>query len=48
MGRMKARLKNILISGIVFCTIVFVWILTVTREGKSHLYIGLYKQKLSA
>lgn len=34
---MKARLKNVVISGIVICTIVFLWILTVTREGKQNL-----------
>lgn len=30
---MKARLKSLVVSGIVVCTIVFLWILTITREG---------------
>lgn len=33
---MKARLKNVVISGIVICTIVFLWILTVTREDGGY------------
>jgi len=34
MGRVRARFKNVLITGVILSSTLFFWVLTVSKQGK--------------
>ena len=34
MGRLRTRLKNVIVTGIIICCLMFVWMLGIAREGQ--------------